>query len=210
MNQKEIIDEIGEGLELALDGFKYMKPKKSLHKTLEKGWNRITLDLRPTSDREKVKLLVNVEVQHSGLEEIYALHNPYLKAKDRKWHPTIGHNCDEIFETNPIIHGFNYTSEGIADCINTYAAMLKKDALPWLEKYSSEEFLFDALVNDAPFLSPLVRYPVLMAIYSKRENLEEVKRVGEEFLNYCKQPHAQVYTSLAESTLNGILENLTA
>ena len=207
---------IADGLCDGLDGFKFLKSRKLLQKIIPGGWLGIEIRLHRTSSPEVRKLAAAALVRIDELEDLYA---PYLvfltpmspmSPADAKIHPTLGKNCDVLLSmTNQeLSHGFHVDEESIRCFINDYVQAIRDDILPWLEKYSEVDAIYDGLCDPDPMgwltSSILIRYPVLLAILTKRGDCEAFEVIASEFLAYCEKPHALVYKPFAEAITSGL------
>jgi len=204
----ELTTELGGRLAENLEGFKLIKSKKLLHRDLDVGWHRIVLKTIPTSNSEKAKLVAHAQIRHEQLESLYLAHHPFMNSRDAKDHPTIAENCDHLIAEESLTSSFATTSEGVRQFVENYSKALKSDVLPWLEKYSSEQSLYEGLSDEDPMRwitsDRLTRYPVLMSILAQRGEWNEFERIAKEFADYCEQPHAQVYKPMVESVVSGL------
>ena len=77
--------------------------------------------------------------------------------------------------------------------------------IPWLDRYSQEDALFDGLVASDPMQrvtrDPLTRFPVLMAIFAKDGNVDRFDAIAVEFQEWCTHKRALVYAPLAMAML---------
>ncbi|SHK46673.1 hypothetical protein SAMN02745181_3855 [Rubritalea squalenifaciens DSM 18772] len=204
----ELTAKIGKALADKLDGFKFVKSQWHLIRKTEVGSQSIVIEVLPTSDPETAKLAAHGHVRIDEIEDGYTPHNPYLTPKDAKAHPTIVVNCDQLLSDKSLANGFRVDEQSINQFVDVYARALEGDVLPWLNKYSDEGNLFENLSGEDPkswiTSDRLIRYPVLLAMLAKKENWARFEQIGEEFLNYCDQPHAQVYKPLAASVIEGL------
>ena len=204
----ELTARIGRALAGKLDGFKFVKSQWHLIRKTESGSQSIVIEVLPASDSESVKLAAHGHVRIDEIEDAYTPHNPYLTPKDAKTHPTMVVNCDQLLSDKSLANGFGTDEHSINQFIEAYARALDTDVLPWLNKYSDESSLFENLSGDDPNAwitsDRLIRYPVLLAILAKQGSWTRFDQIGEEFLDYCEQPHAQVYKPLATSVINGL------
>jgi len=204
----ELTEKIGKALACKLDGFKFVKSQWHLIRKTESGSQSIVIEVLPTSESETVKLAAHGHVRLDEIEDAYTPYNPYLSPKDAKTHPTIVVNCDQLLSDKSLANGFGTDEYSITQFVELYALALKMNVLPWLNKYSSESELFENLSSDDPkhwiTSDRLIRYPVLLAMLARQRNWTRFEIVGQEFLNYCEQPHAQVYKPLATSIIHGV------
>ena len=93
-----------------------------------------------------------------------------------------------------------------------YANALHSDVVPWLEKYSDKEAVFQGLVADDPLKrvtsDALRHYPVLLTIFAMRGDWQAFERIADEFLAYCDKPYGAVHRPLAMATINGLRSDL--
>ena len=204
----KLTEKLGKVLTGELSGFKIVKSKWALIRQFPGGWQAIVIEALPTSKPGFAKLSAHGHIRINALEETYVRYNPYLTDKDAKNHPTVVVNCDELFSDKVVANAFSTDVDGIEMFVNAYIMALKNDVVPWLERYSEEQNLFEGLSGSEPETwitsDRLVRYPVLLAILFRRREWGEFDRIAEEFLNYCDKPHAQVYKPYAESIINGL------
>ena len=203
----QLTERVGRGLAGKLD-FKFVKSKRSLTRNVDGGSQSIVVEVLPTSDIQTVKLAAHGHVRIDEIEDTYTPHHPYLTPKEAKTHPTVVTNCDQLLSDKGLADGFGTDEHSVSQFIESYARALQADVLPWLDKYSDERRLFENLSSDDPkewvTSDRLVRYPVLLVFLAKQENWVRFNEIGEEFLDYCEQPHAQVYKPLATSIIDGL------
>lgn len=204
----ELTARIGKGLGQRLDGFKFVKSRRQLVRKSEDGWQAIVIDVLPTADPCKRKLAAHAQVRIDRIEETYSPFHPFLKEVEAKTHATITTNCDRLLAETPVIHGFAIDDHSVDSFIIEYANALKTYVMPWLHQYSTEEAIFNGLIDDDPMKwitsDRLTRYPVVLAILANRGEWDEFDRISQEFLTYCESPHAQMYKPLAESLAAGL------
>ena len=177
------------------------KTRSSLVRPTSTGWQAIAIEALPTASRGVSKLAAHAHIRIDAVEAIYAPHHPYLNPKDAKVHATLAVNCDELLTDKSLANGFATDSSSVQRFAHDYANALIKDVIPWLEKYSDEEAVYEGLADPDPnnwiTSDRLTRFPVLLAILAKRQEWERFAAVSEEFSAWCNQPHAMVYKPLA-------------
>lgn len=211
-----LLSTIAAGLCDGLDGFKYLKSRKLMQIIIPGGWLGIEISLHKTSSPEVKKLAAAALVRIDELEDLYA---PYLvfltpmspmSPADTKIHPTLGKNCDVLLSkaNQELSHGFHVDEESISCFINDYVQAIRDDILPWLEKYSEVDAIYDGLCDPDPMRwltsNILIRYPVLLAILTKRGDYKGFESIASEFLAYCDKSHALVYKPYAEAITSGL------
>lgn len=199
---------IGKGLAAKIEGFKFVKSQWHLIKKTDSGSLAIVIEALPTSDPETAKLAAHAHVRINNLEDKYTPYHPYLTPKDAKTHPTVVVNCDQLIKDKELTNDFSISENSVNQFTQSYAQALQKDILPWLDRYSNEQNLFENFQIEDPkswiTSDRLMRYPVFLTMLAKRENWKRFDEIADEFLDYCEQPHAQVYKPLASSIINGL------
>ena len=207
---EKLIQELGESLADSINGgYKFIKSKYSIVKKEDKGWKRITIDVLPASRPNFVKLALHAHIRIEELEKLYTPYHPFLSAKDARDHATISINCDQLFSDKSIVVSFEATKQSITETTHKYAKAIQIDILPFLDRFFSENALVSSLENENPkewvTSDHLARYLILLSAYAQRNNWDLFEKIAHEFLQYCQKPHAQVYQSLADSVINGLL-----
>lgn len=148
------------------------------------------------------------QIRIDVIEKAYMPFHMYLNPKRAKLHPTLEKNCIELFSDRSLVDGFRTDTASMERYAQSYALAVRRDVLPWLDKYSIEENLLEGLIDDNPFnwatSDRLVRYPVLLAIFARRGEWTEFKRIADEFSSYCEESHAQVHKPFAEAMIAGL------
>jgi hypothetical protein len=205
---EELTATLGKALAKRLDGFRFVKSRWHLIRQTEAGWQAIAIEALPTSNPAIAKLAAHGQVRIEALEATYAPHHPFIGTKEVKNHQTLTINCDELLTDKSLVDGFSTDSQHLETFVNDYSAALTRDVLPWLDKYSDENAIYEGLTDDDPMKwitsDRLTRYPVLLTILARRCAWEAFDRVATEFSKYCDQPHAQVYKPIAESIITGL------
>jgi hypothetical protein len=191
-----------------LNGFKFEKSHSHLIKMMSSGWQAIVISASPTSTKGLFRLESHGHVRINEIENIYTPFHLFLAGKSAKNHPTIVINCDRLLSDKSFIDGFFDDDKSIESFATRYAEALQDDVLPWLEKYSNEQELFDGLIDKDPTKwitsDRLTRFQVLLAILAKRDQVVEFDCVANEFLTYCEKPHAKIYEDLAVKLISGL------
>lgn len=204
----ELTEKVGKALAGKLSDFQFLKSQWALTRKFKGGWQAIVIEALPTSKAGFAKLSAHGQVRIDALESVYTQYNPYLTDRDAKTHPTVVVNCDELFSDKNIANAFSTDPDDIALFVNVYAEALKCDVVPWLERYSDEQNVYEGLAGSNPeqwiTSDRLIRYPVLLTILSKRGDWGEFNKIAEEFTKYCDKPHAQVYRPYAEALIIGL------
>jgi len=199
---------VAKGIEANLDRFKFLKSRRLLHRSLPNGWQGIAVSLLKTSSPDVMRLATYAQVRIDSLEELYAPHHLFMSAKDAKIHPTITANFDSLLEDKSLANGFRIDDSNVDQFIEDYSAAIQSHLIPWLEKYSTEDAIYEGLsgIDPSNWITSdrLTRYPVLLSILAKRLDWQEFEVIASEFLKYCDKPHAQVYKPLAESLVVGL------
>ena len=207
----ELTQEFGKKLADSIGGgYKFVKSKSSLVKKMENGVKSITLDFLPSHEANVVKLAMHAHIRLDELENRYGPYHLYLGLKERKDHPSLVKNCDEVFSNKDLAMSFELDSNKLNEVVTRYAEAIRQDVLPFLDEFYS----VDALVASFEQIDPsdwvssdrLTRYLILLSAYSSRLAWKNYEEVAEEFLEYCSKPHAQAYEKLAESVINGMRE----
>ncbi len=201
------VQTVGERYEKELLGFNFVKSQSRLIKPTIDGWIGIALCVTQTSSQRIRRLEAHGHIRLERVEKIYAPHQIYLQPKDAKHHQTLTVNCMKFLKNQSLLFGFDIDDEkSFTTCVDAYLLELKESIIPWLEKHSTEQAIFESLIDKDPMKwitsDRLTRYPVLMAILAKQGDWDSFDNIAAEFLDYCKKPHAQVHQSLAESMLN--------
>lgn len=204
----ELTARIGKELSQILDGFRFVKSRWQLVRKVDEGWQAIEIEVLPTANPDKIKLAAHAQVRLDRIEEAYSPFHPFLNGTEAKTHATITTNCDPLLAETNVVHGFAADDESVDSFIVEYADALKTHVLPWLEQYSTEEAVFNGLIDDDPTKwitsDRLTRYPVVLAVLANRGNWDDFDRISQEFLKFCESPHAQMYKPLAESLATGL------
>lgn len=200
----KLTKDIGERLTNLLDGFSFIASRSALVRTTDVGWQRIAIEVLPSATKGVGKLAAHAQVRVDSLEEIYTPLHPFLSAKDAKHHATLTTNCDLLLRDKALTNGFPTTDElGLSQFVHAYAAALRRDVIPWLDRYSSESEIYDGLIHQDPFgwitSDRLTRYPVLMALLAKQRDWQRFKAIAAEFDDYCNSRHALAYKPLADA-----------
>ena len=201
------VESAGERYEKELVGFNFVKSHSRLIKPTIDGWLGIALFVNQTSSQPIRRLEACGHIRLESIEKIYAPHQIYLQPKDAKHHQTLTVNCMKFLKNKSLLFGFDIGVEkSFTTCVDAYLLELKESIIPWLEKHSTEQAVFEGLIDKDPMKwitsDRLTRYPVLMAILAKRGDWNVFDNIAAEFLDYCRKPHARVYQPLAESMLN--------
>lgn len=203
---QQFTEQIGSLLAGRLPEFEFQKRESRLYRVTGTGWQSIVLEVLPSASQGIGKLAAHAQVRHDVLEALYTPHVPYLKPKDAKTHPTMTENCDGLIKRKELVHAFGLEPATINAVADGYAAAIRTDVVPWLERFADEQELFDGLAGSDPKTwvtsNRLTRFPVLMAILAKRGDTAGFDAVGTEFQDWCKQKHALVYAPLAAAMLN--------
>ena len=206
----QLTERIGSGLVSSLPGFEWLSSKFQLRRCTSEGWIGISIEVLPTSNRDIAKLAAHGQVRNDDIEVLYTPFNAHLTKTDAKDHATITINCDSLLKNTPLVHGFRIDDSSVEQFIVEYGRELRDKIVPWLEKHLAERALFDGLSSDNPrdwiTSDRLTRFPVLLAILSRRGDWTAFERVAEEFLNYCKKPHGLVHKEYAEAMTAGLRE----
>lgn len=201
----EITSTIGQALADELEGFKLMKSRDSLVRATDFGWHAIAIEALPASAPGVVKLAAHAQVRIDHIEALYIPLHPFVDAKAAKLHPTLAANCDSLLGDRSLANGVPADQSSLKAFSLRYAADLRTNVLPWLNRYSNADALFDGLSDPDPkkwvTSDRLTRYPVLMAILAYRGDWARFDQVGAEFTAYCTQRHALVYKPLADAML---------
>jgi hypothetical protein len=201
----EITSTIGQVLANELEGFKLMKSRDSLVRATGFGWHAIAIEALPTATPGVAKLAAHAQIRIDEIEALYIPLHPFIDAKAAKFHPTLVANCDSLLGDRSLANGFPADQASITGFSLRYAADLRTNVLPWLNRYSTADALFDGLSDPDPkkwvTSDRLTRYPVLMAVLASRADWARFDQIGTEFVAYCTQRHALVYKPLAEAML---------
>lgn len=203
---EQFTERIGTLIAEQIPNFRFEKRESRLLRSTDNGWQAIAFEVLPTASQGMGKLAAHAQVRHEHLELLYTPHYLFLKPKEVKSHPTLVTNCDSLLKDRTLAHGFSFDPLSIEAFTKAYAAAIELDVIPWLDKFSNEQSLFEGLSDADPknwaTSNRLIRFPVLMAILAKRGDVAEFDAVGTEFLDWCKQKHALVYAPLASAMLN--------
>ena len=206
----ELKKQVGFGLERRLDGFKFYRSKLLLKKEYSYGWQALWIDLHWSGAPGNAKLVANA---HLRIEAIAQLCHPYSLSVQRepkyeKERPTIGENCDNLFSDASLIHSFPSDPDSVEQFLDRYVEGLKTDILPFLDKYSDENALFEGFIDPKPINwitgSWFGRFTILMAISVRRGNREAFEGYAKEFLEYCDDPLVSNYMPDAEAMIDGL------
>ena len=191
---EQFTESIGTFLAQTLAGFAFKKRESCVLRQSTAGWQAIAIEVLPTASTGIGKLAAHARIRIETLEARYTPHHPFLKPKDAKTHATLTVNCDGLLKDKALAHGFSLD------------AAVEADVIPWLEKYSDEQAVYEGLVDSDPrnwvTSDRLTRFPVLMAILAKRGDVPAFDAIAAEFQEWCKQKHAMVYAPLAAAMLN--------
>lgn len=202
---KQYTESIGTLLAQKLPGFVFKKRESCVFRQTKTGWQAIAIEVLPSTSPGIGKLAAHAKIRIETLEELYTPYHPFLTANDAKSHATLTVNCDGLLKDKALAHGFGLGTNSTTSFANAYSAAVESDILPWLEKYSDEQAVYDGLVDQDPrnwiTSDRLTRYPVLIAILAKRGNLPAFDAITAEFQEWCKQKHAMVYAPLATAML---------
>lgn len=204
MKLKECIELIGIRISAQFPDFQFNKREERLYKTTQTGWQAITIDVLKTRAQDMGKLAAYAHVRHDSLEALYTPYVPNLKPKDAKKHSTVIAYCDNLLKNKELIHGFRLDPISIGIFADRYAAALKEDVFPWLDRFTDEQTLFESLLGSdykTWILNPRNRFPVLLAILAKRGDVDQFDKVASEFQDWCKGPQAFVHAPFATATL---------
>jgi hypothetical protein len=201
----QFTEQIGAILAGQLAGFSFRNRGGRLSRATEIGWQAIVIEVLPTASKGIGKLAAHAQVRLEQIEALYTPHNPFLKPKDAKEHATLTRNCDSLLKDKALAPGFSLDQTSLDAFADAYAAALKTDVVPWLERYSDEEAVFEGLADSDPknwiTSDRLTRFPVLMAISARRGDTATFDAIASEFQEWCKQKHALVYTPLSSAML---------
>lgn len=199
-------EQIGLLIAQRIPDFDFQKRDNRLYRATETGWQAIVLEVLPSATQGMGKLAAHAQVRHNDLEALYAPHHPYLKPNEANTHPTLVVNCDSLLKEKELVNAFSLAPASIIAVADGYAAAIKADVIPWLEKFSDEQQLFQGLksndLGNKITSHGTVRFPVLMAILAKRGDTTGFKNIDIEFQNWCKQKHSMVYAPLAAAMIN--------
>ena len=204
-NMKHITESIGTLLAHKLPGFMFKMRESCLFRPSKAGWQAVAIEVLPSVSHGIGKLAAHARIRIETLEEIYTPHHPFLKTKDAKLHATLAVNCDCLFKDKALAHGFYLDAASIASFAEAYSAAVESEVLPWLERYSDEEAIYEGLLDRDPrkwiTSDRLTRFPVLMAILARRGDVSTFDAIAAEFQEWCKEKHAMVYAPLATAML---------
>ena len=202
---KRFTDAVGKLLSEKLPGFAFNQRESCLIRQTAVGWQAIAIEVVPTASPGVGKLAATARIRIEALESIYSPHHPFLKAKDAKSHATLAVNCDLLLRDKTLAHGFNLDNTSAVRFSEEYAAAASSDIIPWLNRYSDEQAVYEGLADGDPrnwiTSDRLTRFPVLLAILAKRRDTAAFDFVSAEFEEWCKQKHAVVYAPLATAML---------
>lgn len=188
---KEITSKIGEVLAAELNGFKVVKSRSHLLRTTASGWQAIAIHAQPTTTPGVVKFAAHAQVRLDQIEALYVPLHPFISIKEAKLHPTLAINCDQLLGNRSLANGFTAEATSISSFALSYAADVRNNVLPWLEKYSIEDALLEGLSDPDPkkwvTSDRLTRYPVLMAILAKRGDWSNFEQISAEFAAYLRR-----------------------
>lgn len=203
---EQYTERIGSLIAERIPGFQFKKREGKLFRVTNNGWQAIAIEVLPTASQGIGKLAAHAQVRHEQIESLYTPHNPFMKPNEAKTHPTLTANCDELLQDKSLVHGFGLDPCSVDAFAEAYAAAIRSDVIPWLEKFSDEQSLFAGLAESDPkkwvTSDRLTRFPVLLAILSKRCDTATFDSVAAEFQEWCKQKHALVYAPLATAMLD--------
>lgn len=194
---KDTKERIGNFFAGKLDDFAYEPKKSRLVRKFDGGWQAIALSLLQSSQRGTYKISGQAHIRLDNLENVYALHHPYLAVEDFESHQTVARNCDNLIQDKSLVHAFPVEELLSYSFLEKYASALVTDVLPWLEKYSIEDELFAGLVGEDPkswvTSDRLTRFPVLLSILARRCDQTAFDAVLSEFEKWCQLPFAAVH-----------------
>lgn len=203
---KQYTERIGSLIAEQIPEFQFKKRENRLFRATDTGWQAIALEVLPTATQGFGKLAAHAQVRHDRLEMLYTPHHPYMKPKDATTHPTLTANCDGLLQNKGLVHGFSLDPASVDAFAKAYAAAIKADVIPWLERFTDEQALFAGLADSDPnkrvTAHGITRYPVLMAILASRGDVAGFDSVAFEFQEWCKQKHTLVYAPLAAAMIN--------
>ncbi len=203
---EQYTDRIGSLVAKRIPEFQFQKRERRLFRSTDIGWQAVVLKVLPTATRGVGKLAAHAQVRHDRLEALYLPHHLYIEVQDAEMHPTLTVNCDTRLQGKSLVHGFSLEPASVDAFAEEYAEAIKADIMPWLERFSDEQALYDGLASSDPknwvTSDRLIRFPVLMALLSSRGDASTFDSVASEFQEWCKQKHALVYAPLAVSMLN--------
>lgn len=198
---KDIENKIGNFFASSLNGFSYEPKKNRLVRKFDGGWQAIVLTVLQSSQRVMYKISGQAQIRLDNLENVYARHHPFLAVEDFESHQTVARNCDNLIQDKSLIHAFRVDELLSHAFLEKYASALVHGVVPWLEKYSIEDELFAGLVDIDPknwiTTDRLTRFPVLLAILSRRDDRPAFDAVLAEFVRWCQRPFATEYAPLA-------------
>ena len=201
----QVTESIGESLAQQLSTFVFKKRESCLFRKTNAGWQAIAIEVLPSASPGVGKLAAHARIRIDNLESIYTQHHPFLEPKDAKTHATLTVNCDNLLTDRTLAHGFSLDTANIKAFSEAYAVAIKEDVIPWLDRYSDEQAIYDGLASPDPTAwvtsDRLTRFPVLMAILSKRGDLSAFDVIASQFGDWCKLKHALVYAPLASAML---------
>lgn len=203
---KQFTERIGTLIAERVPAFRFEKRESRLFRPTDSGWQAIAIGVLRSGSQGLGKLAAHAQVRHDEIEALYTPHHPFLKPKEAKSHQTLSANCDGLLTNKALAHGFNLDPFTVDAFAMAYAEEIETVVIPWLDKFSGEDALFAGLADSDPknwaTSDRLVRFPVLMAILSRRGDTAGFDVVGAEFQDWCRQKHALVYAPLAAAMLN--------
>jgi hypothetical protein len=201
-------DTIGRGLAQRLPGFDWSRSESVLRKPTRSGWIGIAIEAMPTSSPDVFKLASHGQIRIDDIERAYSPFDARLTKETAQSHATLVVNCDTLLRESPLIHGFRADPASIACFICDYAKELEDIVIPWLERHSTENSLFEGLSSKNPrqwiTSDRLVRFPVLLAILSRRRDWVQYESVAGDFMAFCDKPYAQVHRAHAKAIIEGL------
>lgn len=210
----ELTRKVGGLLEARLEGFAFRKTTRSLFKKTKGGYHAIFLAVLRSGFPGQVKLAAHAHLRVDVVADMYTRYHPLLSEREARRDPTLVANCDALLSDMNLAHEFYPEPEVLSEFIPRYANELRENVVPWLERYSDLEHLYDGLASDDPMewvtSDRMVRYPVLLALLALRRDSSEFERVANEFREYCEKPHARVHRYHANAIIDGLVSSLSA
>lgn len=195
MNQKKIENEILQEVSRSLPSFSYQKHARFFVRDFEYGQHAFHIGLIKQSNNQ-IKMAAKIKIYIDEVDELYMPFYPGFVPEDKWSYSTLGGNADGLIQNNWLIHGFDKNDTVIDRFTEEYIKAIKNDFLPWFERNSKIDRIYEILSNaNHPDYVPgalhgelLVRLAILL--YQRRwDEYDRVESKLHVFLNkrYGKQ-----------------------
>jgi len=191
MKNSEITQEIGAQLAKKLEGFEFDSREKTLWRDTQKSSQRIQLTVVSTRVAGTKRMDASASVRNRELAKLCHSNDSPWPDNARNWF-WISIWCPSLISDFDRLVSFESTEKKLRRFIKDYTIALQKDVVPWLDRYSIMEELFNGLTGDNYqdwIVGNAQRLPVLLAIHAKRRDMDGFEKAAAEYAEYCDQPH---------------------